>query len=66
VIFAYFAPELTLPLASALAATVGFIMLVGRAPLRIAARGLRFVARPFRSVARVPDPPQVNGISDRR
>ncbi len=50
--FAYFAPELTFPLASALVATIGFILLVGRAPLRIASRGLRLVARPFRSAAR--------------
>jgi hypothetical protein len=51
-LLAYFAPELTFPLASALAAAMGFIMLVGRAPLRIVSRGLRLMARPFRSAAR--------------
>jgi hypothetical protein len=41
VIFAYFTPELTFPLASALAAAVGFIMLVGRAPYRLITRTVR-------------------------
>jgi hypothetical protein len=49
---AYFAPDLTFPLASALVATMGFIMLVGLAPLRFVSRGLRLMARPFRSAAR--------------
>jgi len=51
-IFAYFSPELTFPLASAVAAVAGFIMLVGRAPLRLAARGFRLAAKPFRRAAR--------------
>jgi hypothetical protein len=42
-VFAYFAPEVALPLASALAAVVGFLMMVGRAPFQ-------FVARAFRAV----------------
>jgi hypothetical protein len=52
VIFAYFAPEVAFPLASAIAATLGFIILVGRAPLRLAARGIRLAARPFRFASR--------------
>jgi hypothetical protein len=48
VIFAYFSPEITFPLASALGACVGFIFLVGRAPFRVAAKALRFASMPFR------------------
>jgi hypothetical protein len=40
-LFAYFAPEVVLPVASVVTATIGFIMMVGRAPFRIAARGVR-------------------------
>ncbi len=40
-LFAYFAPEVILPVASVVTATIGFIMMVGRAPFRIAARGVR-------------------------
>jgi hypothetical protein len=50
VIFAYFAPEVTFPLASALAASVGFIILVGRAPIRLASRAVRYASAPFRWV----------------
>ena len=42
-IFAYFSPEMTLPLASVLTAALGFIMLVGRTPFRLAAKGWRFL-----------------------
>jgi hypothetical protein len=31
-VFAYFSPDVALPVASVLAAVVGFIMMVGRAP----------------------------------
>jgi hypothetical protein len=44
VIFAYFSPEVTFPLAPALAASVGFIILVGRAPIRLASKALRVCA----------------------
>jgi hypothetical protein len=44
---AYMTPELILPVASAAAAAVGFLLLVGRAPFRLAARGFRYVARVF-------------------
>ncbi len=40
-ILAYFSPDVVLPVASVLAAAVGFVMMVGRAPFRFAARGLR-------------------------
>jgi hypothetical protein len=40
-IFAYFAPEVVLPMASVLVAGFGFIMMVGRAPFRFVARSLR-------------------------
>lgn len=45
VILAYMNPEATLPMASALAAIAGFILLFGRAPLRFVARGFRTAAR---------------------
>jgi hypothetical protein len=47
-VFAYFSPEMTLPLASVLAATFGFIMLVGRAPFRLAARSWRYLVQKFK------------------
>ena len=39
-IFAYIAPEVVLPLTSAITAVVGFVMLVGRSPIRYARKGL--------------------------
>lgn len=52
VTFAYFAPDVILPVASALAGVAGFVMVVGRAPFRIAARGIRSVARGVGAIAR--------------
>jgi len=49
-IFAYFTPEVALPVASAVAAVFGFVMLVGRTPVRIAVRGFRWAGRGLRSV----------------
>jgi hypothetical protein len=40
-VFAYFSPDVALPVASVLAAAVGFIMMVGRAPYRVVARIFR-------------------------
>jgi hypothetical protein len=40
-LFAYFAPEVALPVASVLAAAFGFVMMVGKAPFKLAARALR-------------------------
>jgi hypothetical protein len=44
VIVAYFSPEGTFPLAPASAASVGFTILVGFAPLRLASKALRVCA----------------------
>ena len=44
-LFAYFAPEAVLPVASVLAAALGFVMMIGRAPFRLAARGIRAVLK---------------------
>jgi hypothetical protein len=44
-IFAYFTPETTLPVATLLSAILGFGLLVVRAPLRVVGKGLRHVAR---------------------
>ncbi len=52
VLLAYMNPEATLPLASALAAIAGFILLFGRAPLRLIARGFRSAARTCRGAVR--------------
>jgi hypothetical protein len=49
-IFAYFSPEVALPVASALAAAVGFLMMVGRAPFRFAARGIRSGLRGLKKI----------------
>ncbi len=40
-ILAYVGPEVVLPMASVVAAAFGFVMMVGRAPFRIAGRWLR-------------------------
>ena len=40
-ILAYFTPEVVLPVASIVAAAFGFLMMVGRLPFQVAARGLR-------------------------
>ena len=52
VLFGYFAPDVVLPMASALAGVVGFVMVVGRAPFRLAAGGIRSAARGVRALAR--------------
>jgi hypothetical protein len=64
-LFAYVGPEVTLPVASALASLIGLVMVVGRAPFRFAARALRITVRGVRSTgkgaetraARPPDMP---------
>jgi hypothetical protein len=40
-ILAYFTPEVALPVASVLAATMGFFMLIGRGSVRFVVRGVR-------------------------
>jgi hypothetical protein len=49
-ILAYFSPEVILPLATVLAGISGFIMMVGRAPFRWAARGARVAVKGWRHV----------------
>ena len=39
-VLAYFTPDVALPVASLLAAAVGFVMMVGRAPIRFVTRTL--------------------------
>jgi hypothetical protein len=56
VFFAYVGPDVALPVASALAGVIGFLLMVGRAPFRMAARGIRGAARRVRTVVRGPDP----------
>ncbi len=51
-LFAYFSPDVTLPVATFLAAAAGFIMMVGRAPFRFAARGIQ---AGFKALKRVGD-----------
>lgn len=50
VFFAYFTPEVTLPVASAVATGVGFILLVARAPIRIVGESFRRAVRGLRSI----------------
>ena len=40
-LFAYFTPDVAMPVATVLAAGVGFIMMVGRAPIRFVRRIVR-------------------------
>lgn len=40
-VFAYFTPDVAMPVATVLAAGVGFLMMVGRAPIRFCARIFR-------------------------
>jgi hypothetical protein len=44
-LLAYFAPEVALPLASVVAAVFGVIVMVGQAPFRLVARGVKAVWR---------------------
>ena len=44
-LFAYFTPETTLPVATMISAILGFGLLVVRAPLRVVGKSLRRVAR---------------------
>lgn len=47
VVLAYFTPEVMLPMASVLAAAFGFLVMVGMAPFRLAAKGLRAARQRF-------------------
>jgi len=48
-LFAYFAPEVALPVASVVAATAGFFMLVGRGSVRIVTQTFRRVINRFKA-----------------
>jgi hypothetical protein len=50
VIFAYFTPETTLPVASAVAAALGFFLMIARSPVRVAREGFRRAAKGLRAV----------------
>jgi hypothetical protein len=47
--FAYISPDTVLPVASVVAAALGFVMMVGRAPFRLAARTWRYLVERLRS-----------------
>jgi hypothetical protein len=49
-IFAYFTPETTIPLATALTAVVGFFLMVAGSPIRFARAGFRRVVGGARSL----------------
>ena len=51
-VFAYFSPEVVLPVASVLAAVSGFVMMVGRAPFKYAARGFRAMCQGWQSATK--------------
>ena len=52
VFFAYFGPETTVPLASVLAASLGFLMMMGRGSIRFASRVIRGSLRWFDPASR--------------
>jgi hypothetical protein len=51
-IFAYVGPDVILPMASVVAAAVGVVMTVGRAPFRYAAKTWRYLFKKMRSRGR--------------
>jgi hypothetical protein len=48
-LFAYISPEVALPIASVGAAALGFVMMVGRAPFRLAAKTWRYLVKKIHS-----------------
>ncbi|ODT99015.1 MAG: hypothetical protein ABS79_05025 [Planctomycetes bacterium SCN 63-9] len=61
--FAYFGPETTLPLASVLAASLGFLMMMGRGSLRFALRVLKAAASGFGSKSKQAAEPSQSRLS---
>jgi len=53
--FAYVGPEVALPVASVVASVVGFVMIVGRAPIRFAKNTARATWRGLRSIGKKAD-----------
>jgi hypothetical protein len=49
-LFAYISPETTLPVASALAAALGFFLMIARSPVSVAREGFRRAARGLRAL----------------
>jgi hypothetical protein len=52
---AYFAPEVAIPVVSALAGVVGFLMAIGRAPFRMVSKGFRRLTGGGKDAAKAPD-----------
>jgi hypothetical protein len=50
--FAYIDPGSSLPILSGFLGLIGFLLMVGRVPIRLAASGLRRVGRGVRAIAR--------------
>jgi hypothetical protein len=48
-LFAYITPDVVLPVASVVAAVLGCVMMVGRAPFRLAAKTWRYLVKKIRS-----------------
>ena len=48
-LLAYVSPDVVLPVASVVAAAMGVVMMIGRAPFRLAAKAWRIVVKKFRS-----------------
>jgi hypothetical protein len=48
-LFAYISPDVVMPVASVVAAALGFVLMVGRAPFRLAARTWRRLVKKIRS-----------------
>lgn len=66
VLFAYFGPETTLPLASVLAACLGFVMMMGRGSIRFVMKAIGSVLPRRTSQAGPPPPHATSGTrSDR-
>jgi hypothetical protein len=50
-VFAYLDPGSSLPILSGFLGLIGFLLMVGRVPIRLAANGLRRVGRGVRAIA---------------
>jgi hypothetical protein len=50
--FAYIDPGTSLPILSGFLGLIGFLLMVGMMPIRLAAKGLRRIGRGFRAFAR--------------
>jgi hypothetical protein len=48
-LFAYISPDVVMPIASVVAAALGCVMMIGRAPFRLAARTWRYLVKKIHS-----------------